>query len=345
MKLLFKPSKGYLASVVERKQLVVKIPKTGPRGSKWFEGDEDPRDTPPDGAIDGDFYFRTDANGTVFHREGSYWAPHMNLVGPKGDKGDKGDKGEKGDTGEKGDKGDTGSQGPQGETGPQGPDGPDRLPASGDGPLIIVGSAVSVERRIDTWANRGTGSFTGQILIASDLRAAFYWTGTRWYPVQGKVRIFSGTSLVGTGTATTETIVRTVAIPEGLCEIGCVVRIYGVSTWSSNVTTSKTIRVKVSNNAAADVTLLNSIVNRSRAVSSTAGYFGFNKPLVVRTNDQLWTGSINIETEAAGTEGISPNFINGINCMNAWTMWITHQKPQSGDTFDSQYFIVDIEFS
>ena len=274
------------------------------------------------------------------------------LQGDKGDKGDKGDTGAQGPAGPagpKGDKGDTGATGPQGETGPQGatgpqgPAGPDRLPASGEGPLIMVGTTVSVGRRIDTWANRGTGSFTGQILIASDLRAAFYWNGARWYPVQGKVRIFSGTSLVGTGTATTETIVRTVTIPEGLCELGCVVRIYGVSTWSSNVTTAKAIRVKVSNNPSADVTTLTSIANRSRALSSTAGYFGFNKPLIIRTNDQLWTGSINIDTEAAAAEGISPN-INGINCLNAWTMWLTHQKPQSGDTFDSQYFIVDIEY-
>ena len=301
MKLLFKPSKGYLASVVERKQLVVKIPKTGPRGEKGEQGEQ-------------------------------------------GEQGLQGVPGETGPQGPKGDKGDTGAPGATGATGPQGPAGPDRLPASGDGPLIMVGATVSVGRRIDTWANRGTGSFTGQILIASDLRAAFYWNGTRWYPVQGKVRIFSGTSLVGTGTATTETIVRTVTIPEGLCELGCVVRIYGVSTWSSNVTTAKAIRVKASNNAAADVTTLNPMANRSRAVSSTAGYFGFNKPFIIRTNDQLWTGSINIDTEGASAEGLSPNSLSGINCLNAWTMWLTHQKPQSGDTFDSQYFIVDIEF-
>lgn len=444
MELHFTASKTLEAVVTEAERTVLIVNNKGDkggRGSLWFKGADDPRDVPPAGAIDGDFYLQSDANGTVYHLEGGFWAPHTTLVGPAGrgivsfertsgsgapgtddvytitytddsttqltiHNGRDGIDGNDGrgiasiqrtsgtgaagttDTytitftdnttasfivtnGANGSVWLSGSGAPSNALGAngdyylrtsngdvhvkaagawsvvgniRGPAGPDRLPTEGTGPLVMLNGVPFVGRRIDTWANRGTGDFVGQILIASDLRAAFYWDGTRWRPTQNRVRIFSATALAGAGLATDETSIRTVSIPAGLCEVGCLIRLVGVSTWSSTSASAKTIRVKVSNDAGANVASLNSITNRSRAVSSTSGFFGFNKPLIVRSNNQLWTNTLNIETESAAAEGITPNFINGIDCTAAWTMWLTHQKPQSGDTFDNQYFFVDIEF-
>jgi hypothetical protein len=226
----------------------------------------------------------------------------------------------------------------------EGPAGPDRLPTQGTGPLIMLNGVPVVGRRIETWANRGTGAFTGQILIASDLRASFYWDGTRWRPTQNRVRIFSSVVLSGAGQTAVETVVRSVSIPNGLCEVGCLIRVVGVSTWSSTSASAKTIRLKASNNASANIGALNSIANRSRSVVSSTGYFGFNKPLIAISDNRLWTGTINMDTEVAGVEGLTPNFIDGINCTSAWTLWLTHQKPLAGDIFDNHYFFVDIEF-
>ena len=206
-------------------------------------------------------------------------------------------------------------------------------------------NVISIPRS-GTWVNRPTSPFIGQMFFATDLGngTLFTWNGTSWRPSGNRIRIFSSISVAGAADNITETIVRTVNIPAGICEVGCVVRLIGLSTWSSTVATAKTIRVKASNNPAANVSLLASITNRSRAVISNAGFFGFNKPLIVRSTNQLWTGTINIETESAAVEGISPNFIDGINCTQSWTLWLTHQKPQILDVFDNQYFIVEIEY-
>lgn len=389
MKVLFKKSGSFLASVLDRPRLVVKIPKKGPsgRGIESFErtsgngapGTDDvytvtytdsstTQITIHNGrdGIDGDdgrgivsiqrtsgtgaagttdtytitftdnttttFNVRNGANGS----NGSVWLSGSGVPSNA--------EGANGDYYLRTSNGDVFAKASVAWSVVGNIQGPDRLPTIGTGPLVMVDGVPSVGRRIDTWANRGTGAFTGQILIASDLRASFYWDGTRWRPTQNRVRIFSATALSGAGLATDETIVRTVSFPAGLCEVGCLIRIIGVSTWSSTSASAKTIRVKVSNDAGANVVALNSITNRSRAVASTSGYFGFNKPLIVRSVSQLWTNTLNIETEAAAAEGITPNSINGIDCTAAWTMWLTHQKPQSGDTFDNQYFFVDIEF-
>lgn len=228
--------------------------------------------------------------------------------------------------------------------GPQGNPGPDRIPTTGSGPVLLNNGAVAIGRRVDTWANRGTGLFTGEILIITDLKTAFYWNGARWRPTQSRVRVFSNTTLSPVGLGTSETVVRTVSIPAGLCEVGCIVRVIGVSTWSSTSSSAKLIALKASNNPNANLSLLSSIANRSRSVISGTGYYGFNKPLVIRSQSQLWTGTTNIDIEASGSEGLSPIFISGIDCTEAWTLWLTHTKPLANDTFDSQYFIVEIEY-
>lgn len=216
----------------------------------------------------------------------------------------------------------------------------------GVGPVGISGSKTIIIPRSGTWVNRPTSPFIGQMFFATDLGngTLFTWNGTSWRPSGNRIRIFSSIVVSGAGESITETIVRTVNIPAGICEVGCVVRLIGVSTWSSTVATAKAIRVKVSNNPSADVSSLSSITNRSRAVISNSGFFGFNKPLIVRSTNQLWTGTINIDQEAVGAEGLTPNFINGIDCTQSWTLWLTHQKPLTVDVFDNQYFIVEIEY-
>ena len=226
----------------------------------------------------------------------------------------------------------------------RGPAGPDRLPTSGTGPVFLVNGNVALGRRVDTWANRGTGSFNGEILIISDYQTAFYWNGTRWRPTQSRLRVFASTTLSPVGLGITETIVRTVSFPAGLCEVGCIIRVIGISTWSSTSAAAKTIALKASNTPNANLAAINPIANRSRSIISGTGYFGFNKPLVIRSTSQLWTGTIAIDIETAATEGLNTNFVSGIDCTQAWTLWLTHTKPLANDTFDSQYFIVEIEY-
>ncbi len=201
--------------------------------------------------------------------------------------------------------------------------------------------------RIGTWEDRPTSPFIGQKFFATDIGmgASFTWNGTSWRPSGNRIRIFSSVGVTGSGENVSETVVRTVNIPSGICEVGCVIRLIGVSTWISPSTSPKVIRVKVSNDSSTNLSLLSSITNRSRSVSSTVGgFYGFNKPLIIRSTNQLWTGTINIDQEVVGAEGLSPHSINGIDCTQSWTLWLTHQKPLENDVFDSQYFIVDIEY-
>lgn len=350
----------------------------GERGSKWFEGTDDPRDVAPIGAIEGDFYLQLNAIGTVYHLEGSYWAPQINLVGPQGPqgpqgiqgltgpqgpqgaKGDTGNTGPQGPQGPKGDKGDTGatgatgpqgatgatgSQGPTGATGatgpqgPQGPAGPDRLPTSGNGPVFMNGTSVVVVPRSGTWANLPTSPLTGQAFFATDLGSAGTWLVWNGSRWTGRVTYFSGASFPA-GNTTSLVVVASVNIPAGLLATNSRMEVTGFAI--ATATQQFSFRVYMTGVSASDTT---GEISRALNLASTTRQAGFAK---------IVTNQNSLSSQRYFMQVFNTNVYESINTVDPATtvlsvntanqFWINFaiQKGATGDSVALNHYLIDI---
>ena len=190
--------------------------------------------------------------------------PETDIIQEVQTPGSKGDKGDKGDTGATGP---TGPQGPIGPTGPQGPAGPDRLPESANGIVTMSGTSVIVIPRSGTWANRPTASFVGQVFFATDLGTngtLLTWDGVAW---RGRV-VYKSSVSVGTGNATANTIVRSVAIPSGLMQANSVIHIDGY--FNAAATQVFSTRVYIESSASGTTNLVSQALNQAANVRQVA---------------------------------------------------------------------------
>jgi hypothetical protein len=95
-----------------------------------------------------------------------------------------------------------------------------------------------------TWANRGSGAYTGERKLITDAGVStseFWWNGTRWRPASGRMVLHEIAAPVTTTADTNEQIADYVAIPIGLVINGDILKTRFACTKSSTSDTA-TIR-------------------------------------------------------------------------------------------------------
>ena len=219
------------------------------------------------------------------------------------------------------------------------------MPTSGSAaPLGWNGSAYVLLPRSGTWANRPTSPFTGQIYFATDLGVGnlISWNGTYWEPSGKKLTLFNATDLQSVGATTSETLVRSVIVPANLLVAGCQIRVKGATNFSSTNTNAKGTIVRIGTNTVTPLSNFN-ITQRLIASSNSAGFVGFNKPIIVRAN-QIYVPTPQLEVEAGQSLGITPNSTTVNLISNSFAVSLSLQKGATNDVFENNYFIVEVEY-
>lgn len=160
------------------------------------------------------------------------------------------------------------------ETDPTVPSVVKAIPVSGSaGPLLWSGSAYQIGTRSSTWAARPTGTFTGQIILITDIGVngtMFFWNGSRWLP-DGDITLIQTATASSVGSTTTKTNIVNALIPAGLLTTNSQIMID--YHWSMNNNTG--------------FKLIEMAFNTSGAVGGTAVYSAAQQNLV-QIHDQRW---------------------------------------------------------
>lgn len=176
------------------------------------------------------------------------------------------------------------------------------IPQSGSsGPLLFDGAAYQIGTRSTTWALRGSGLFTGQLVIITDIGVngtLFFWNGSRWLPT-APITLLQTAQASSVGATTSKVNVTSAFIPQNLLQTTSVFRV--VFLWSmTNNSNSK---------------LLELAINTSNAVGGTVWFtttlttVGFSNELrELRLANSLTTNALTSysATGGFGTQGGNP---------------------------------------
>ena len=176
------------------------------------------------------------------------------------------------------------------------------MPQSGSaGPLLFDGAAYQIGTRSTTWASRGSGLFTGQLVMITDIGVngtLFFWNGSRWLPT-APITLLQTAQASSVGATTSKVNVTSAFIPQNLLQATSVFRV--VFLWSmTNNSNSK---------------LLELAINTSNAVGGTVWFtttlttVGFsNEFRELRLANSLTTNALTSysATGGFGTQGGNP---------------------------------------
>lgn len=264
------------------------------------------------------------------------------LTGPQGFQGVTGPQGVQGPIGPQGVQGITGPQGVQGFQGVTGPQGVDRIPASGDGPLQIRGTTVSVVPRSGTWVNRPTDLFSGQVYFATDLGnggSLLTWNGTRW---TGRITYSSGSNTLS-GNTTALTVVASVNIPSGLMSTNS--RIEVSSFYIATATASQTwgFRSYMTSVSATDTTT--GEFSRLLSLASTQRQGGSVKTISNQNSlsSQRFFLQVGANVTYVGSNAVDPTTTTlSINTANQFWINFAIIKSLGTDSVALNHYLIDI---
>lgn len=184
------------------------------------------------------------------------------------------------------------------------------------------------------WADRGSGTRVGEQLLITDINGGtfFYWIGTIWKPVGGRISWSSAADSSVTRTVD-ETVLGTVSLPAGLVPANATIQASALYNYTNSAST-KTMRIRLGGIAGA--------AYFSQAATTTLSVQQMAVIRCITTGTQkAQTGAVPAFTAAQSS---TANTTSSVDMTANTTIVFTGQNTNTGETVTVRGYVVEIIF-